>query len=237
MERLLRARHRDVEEPPLLLEPEVPRRGPVPEERVGQLEDIAAARPRETAPGPAPRRTRPGNSSPLALCTVRTCTAGASTSASATAGSSPASIRASRCFTNSRTWSRGRTRVASWIRRKNRATFWTSASSRARARARHPAQPAAVREELVEQLPGAELGRQPDVTLELLHQARDRLGALGGEGRAELGRLVEAAQHVEEPAVPAVGMRPAARQVDGRHREEPRGRQRVEAHRVVRDGR
>jgi hypothetical protein len=103
------------------------------------------------------------------------------------------------------------------------------------ARARHPAEPAAVREELVEKLPGPKLRRQSHEALELLHQASDRLGPLGREGRAELGGLVEAAEHVEEPAVPAVRMRPAAGQVDGRHREDLlRSRKVIEAHRIVR---
>ena len=72
-----------------------------------------------------------GHSRPLALWTVSTCTAGVSVSASATAGSSPASISASRWFTNSRTLSYLSTRAASLTRVKNLLTFWTSCSSSA----------------------------------------------------------------------------------------------------------
>src|SRR5262249_44887164 len=45
VELLSRAGHRNVEQSPLLLEAEVWRRRSIPEERLGQLEDVAPARP------------------------------------------------------------------------------------------------------------------------------------------------------------------------------------------------
>ena len=64
MERFLRPRHRDVEEPPLLLEPEVRRRRPVPEESRRAARGRRRGSARETGPGPAPRRTPPETRAP-----------------------------------------------------------------------------------------------------------------------------------------------------------------------------
>jgi hypothetical protein len=91
--------------------------------------------------------------------------------------------------------------------------------------ARHPAQPPAVGEELIEEIAGPLLGGQPEVALQLLDEPGDRLGALRGERRAQLGRLVEAAEDVEEPAVPPVRVRRAPGEIGAGHTEEPGLRQ------------
>ena len=174
-----------------------------------------------------------GNSSPLPLWTVSTCTAGVSTSASATAGSSPASMSASRCFTNSRMLSYFNALLASRMRRKNLEMFWTSASSRAVVALDMRASQPGVDQELVQQLAGRHLPGQLHVADEIADQLVNRQQAFGRDLGGQLAILVHRPQHVEEPAVLAVGVGRAPREVHDGHLVEVGRRQVVHAHRVV----
>jgi len=64
--------------------------------------------------------------------------------------------------------------------------------------------------------------------------AERRVAALGAHLVAHALERLHAAEHVEQPAVPAVRVRRAAREVDDRHLVDVRGRQVVHADRVVR---
>src|SRR3990172_1551446 len=98
----------------------------------------------------------------------------------------------------------------------------------------HAREPARVHQELVEQLARRHLARQLHVAREVGHEPADRVAALGAHLVAHALERLHAAEHVEQPAVPAVRVRRAAREVDDRHLGDVRGRQGVHADRVVR---
>ncbi len=89
---------------------------------------------------------------------------------------------------------------------------------------------AGVGEEQVQELAGGRLPRQLHVALQVLGQARDGHHALV----RQLDVVGHLAEHVEQPPVAAVGVGRALRQVHDGHLVDVRGRQVVQADRVVR---
>jgi hypothetical protein len=97
----------------------------------------------------------------------------------------------------------------------------------------HPAEPAGVLEEQIQQLARRHLATELHIPLEVLDEVPDRGVALLADLVAELADRLRPAEHVEEVDVPAIGVGRAARQIDDGHVIELRGRQIVETHRFV----
>ena len=97
----------------------------------------------------------------------------------------------------------------------------------------HPAEPPRVLEEQVEQLTGRHLAAELHVALEIADEVLDGRVPLLGDLVAELGNRLGLAEDVEQIDVPPVRVGRAAREVDDRHLVQLRGRQVVQAHRLV----
>ena len=97
----------------------------------------------------------------------------------------------------------------------------------------HPAEPARILEEQVHQLTGRHLAAELHVAFEVLDQVADRGVTLFTDLVAQLADRLRLSEHVEEVDVPAVGVGRAAREVDDRHVIELGRRQVVETHGFV----
>ena len=97
----------------------------------------------------------------------------------------------------------------------------------------HPAEPPRILEEQIQELAGRHLAAELHVALEVLYQVPDLRVAFLADLVAELADRLGLAEHVEEVDVAAIGVGRASREIDDRHVVELRGRQIVEAHRLV----
>ena len=97
----------------------------------------------------------------------------------------------------------------------------------------HPAEPAGISEEQIEQLARRHLAPQLHVPFEILDEVPDRRMAGLVDLVAELADRVGLPKDVEQVDVPAIGVGRAAGEIDDGHLIQLRGRQVVETHRLV----
>ena len=97
----------------------------------------------------------------------------------------------------------------------------------------HPAEPAGVLEEQIQELARRHLAPELHVALEVLDEMPDRGVPFLADLVAQLADRLGLPEHVEEVHVPAIGVGRAAREIDHRHVVELGRRQIVEAHRLI----